>query len=256
MTKHPGSGEEKPQMRFGGAAAERSDRHPLAITAGVPLSKLICPKLLPAAELVVRSSPSSEAARRFMDICRRLESEESSSSPLLVSSAYEGEGKSVVAMNLALAWAKLSSDPVLLIDADMRRPAVADWLQPAPRIGMTELLRGQTDLAHVLTEVEGSDLRLLPAGQPPRDPSALLVSREFEQMITILGDSFSRVVIDSPPIVPYPDADLIGRFSAGALIVARAGVTREAPLRQALELLGSTRIIGTLLNDLPSTRRR
>lgn len=255
MTENPGTGDKKPKMRLGGAAAEQSDKHPMAITAGVPLSKLKCPKLLPVAELVVRSSPSSEAARRFMDICRGLESEEGPTSPLLVSSAHEGEGKSVVAMNLALAWAKLSSDPVLLIDADMRRPAVADWLQPTPRIGLTELLRGQTDLAHVLTEVEGSDLRVLPAGQPAREPSELLVAREFEQMITILGDSFSRVVIDTPPIVPYPDADLIGRYSAGALIVARAGVTREAPLRQALELLGSTRIIGTLLNDLPSDRR-
>jgi len=256
MTKHPVSGDERPTMRLGGAAAEPSDNHRVAITAGVPLSKFNCPKLLPAPELVLRSSPSSEAAHRFMEICRRLESEESRSSPLLVSSAHAGEGKSVVAMNLALAWAKLSSEPVLLIDADMRRPAVADWLQPPPRIGMTELLRGQTDLAHVLTEVDGTDLRLLPAGQPARDPSELLVAREFEQMITILGDSFSRVVIDTPPIVPYPDADLIGRYSAGALIVARAGVTREAPLRQALELLSSTRIIGTLLNDLPSVRRR
>jgi len=256
MTTRSGSGDSKSKMRLGGAAGQPGDKHPMAITAGVPLSKFNCPKLLPAAELVVRSSPSSEAARRFTDICRRLEKVELPISPLLVSSAHEGEGKSVVAMNLALAWAKLSSEPVLLIDADMRRPAVAEWLEPAPRVGMTELLRGQTDLAHVLTEIDGSDLRLLPAGQPPRDPSELLVAREFEQMITILGDSFSRIVIDTPPIVPYPDADLIGRHSAAALIVARAGVTREAPLRQALELLGSTRILGTLLNDLPSARRR
>lgn len=256
MTKIPGGGDKRRTMRYGGAAAERGDGDRVAITAGVPLSSFNRPKLLAVPELSVRSSPSSEAGRRFTEICERLESADGPPSPLLITSAHEGEGKSVVAMNLALAWAKLVPDPVLLIDADMRRPAVAGWLQPSPRIGLAELLRGQTDLAHVLTEIDGSDLRLLPAGQTPREPTELLAARVFEQLITILGDSFSRVVIDTPPIVPYPDADLIGRFSAGALIVARAGVTREAPLRQALTLLGSTRIIGTLLNDLPSGRRR
>lgn len=243
-------------MRYGGAAAERSDKHRAAITAGVPLSKFNCPKLLSIPELVVRSAPSSEAARCFTDICRRLETDDNPSSPLLITSAHEGEGKSLVAVNLALAWAKLAPERVLLIDADLRRPAVAGWVQPSPRIGLAELLRGQTELAHAMTEIDGTDLRLLPAGQAPRDPTELLAAREFEQLIMTLSDSFSRVVIDTPPIVPYPDADLIGRFSAGALIVARAGVTRQATLRQALALLGSTRIVGTLLNDLPPGRSR
>jgi protein-tyrosine kinase len=256
MPKDPTPEDDRPTMRYGGAAAERSDKHRVAITAGVPLSKFNCPKLLPLPELAVRSAPSSETSRRFTQVCRWLEARSTRCSPMLVTSAHAGEGKSVVAANLALAWAKLVSAPVLLIDADLRHPAVAGWLQPSPRIGLTELLRGQTELAHVLTEVEGSDLRMLTAGQSPRDPTELLAAREFEQLITILSDSFGRVVIDTPPVVPYPDADLVGRFCAGAVIVARAGMTREAPLRQALTLLGSTPILGTLLNDLPLNASR
>ena len=139
---------------------------------------------------------------------------------------------------------------MLLLDADLRRPTVERWLSPEPQLGLSELLTGQTELDHVLLTLENTPLRVLPAGAPPSDPVDLLSSDYAGVLVGALRQRFSRVIIDTPPIVPFTDADAIGMRADGLLLVARAGSTRRAMLSQAAASVTSTRILGTVLNDV------
>ncbi len=240
------------RMRLSGKAAQDSGKQAgWKLTAGVPLAKLIKPRLVAAPELPVHSSPHSVAANRFGRLAAILE--EIRPEPprvVVVASPARGEGRSFTAINLALALTERSSD-VLLLDADLRRPpAIATWLDPAPRLGLAELLAGRTELAHVLLELRNSDLQVLPSGAPPRDPLELLTSAGFEELMAAARERFERIVIDTPPIVPYSDADLVARFADRVIFVARAGQTRQSSLAQGLGLLTSTPVVGTVVNDV------
>jgi Mrp family chromosome partitioning ATPase len=102
----------------------------------------------------------------------------------------------------------------------------------------------------VLLELVNSRLRVIPAGTPCQDPVELLATDHAAGVVASLRERFSRVIIDTPPIVPFTDADVVGRLSDGALIVARSGATRRSMLLQAVASVTSMRVIGTVLNDV------
>jgi len=240
------------RIRFSVEADRRGSRADVKtkLTAGVPLTKITKPVLRKAPELVAQVRPRSGAALRFRRLCSTLDTlGPDPLRTLVVTSALNGEGKSTVAMNLALAHAANVNGDVLLIDADFRRPSVAGWLDPAPKLGLFELLTDQTELSHVLLELHNSPLHVLPAGTVPADPLEALVTGRFEETMAELRRRFERIVIDTPPVIPYTDADLLAHFADGALVVARAGHTRRSELLQAIASVTGTPVVGTLLND-------
>jgi capsular exopolysaccharide synthesis family protein len=160
-----------------------------------------------------------------------------------------GEGKSLVALNLALAFAADLHDEVLLVDADMRRPGVNRWLKPAPMIGLKEVLAGEAELEHGLLEIKAQHLVLLPAGQPARDPVQLLSADFARSLIDSLRGRFKKIIIDTPPLVPFTDADILAAFSDGVVLVARSKMTPKPLLDQAIHSVTSSRILGIVLND-------
>jgi capsular exopolysaccharide synthesis family protein len=251
----PGGGNMR-RVRFSGEAAEDGDRRRRdKLTAGVPLAKIVKPRVINAAELVVQKRSLSPAAGRIRQLRALLDDlQPEAPQTIVVTSAGPGEGKSFVAMNLALAFAAESEGDVLMLDADMRQPSVGQWIEPAPKVGLAELLAGRTDLAHALLELGNSPLHVLPAGAPAGDPLELLVSDAFEELADLMRKSYGRIVIDTPAIVPFTDADLVARFSDGVLVVARLGLTRRGPLMQAISSVTSAPVLGTLLNDVVSDR--
>lgn len=223
---------------------------PEQITAGVPLAKLIKRKLINVPEIVMLHHPRSVAAEKFRRLKTILVNEaERSPRVIVVTSAGPGEGKSFVSVNLALSFAADKQGEVLLIDADLRRPTVERWLEPAPQVGFAELLCGRTESDHAILELQNSPLKVLPAGQPPRDPVELLSSDRLREQIAALRQRFGRIIIDTPPIVPFTDADAVGAAGDGVLLVARTGLTRRASFSQAVSAVTSTRILGTVLNE-------
>jgi len=239
------------RMRLPGEAAEQAAaRRRSQLTAGVPLTKIIKPRLKDVPELVVHHKPRSRAARCFRQLCERLDAVEPAPQTVVLTSAGDDEGKSFVALNLALAYAVERDGDVLLLDADLRRPSIGGRIAPEPKLGLAELLAGGTDLTHVLLESSNSPLHVLPAGEPCADPLELLVTDRFERLLLVLKERFRRIVIDTPPIVPFTDADLVARFADGVLVVARAGHTRRGPLSQAIASVTSAPVLGTLLNDI------
>jgi capsular exopolysaccharide synthesis family protein len=221
------------------------------LTAGVPLSRLIKRTLDAGPQFPMLTGGTGIVAERFRRLKTLLLNEgERAPQVILVTSAGPAEGKSLVSANLALTFAADRECSALLIDADLRRPTLEGHLKPAPKLGLSELLRDQTELDHVVLELKNSPLRVIPAGTVASDPVELLGREAVVGMMDELRRRFQRIVIDTPPIVPFTEADVLGRIADGALVVVRAGSTRRAMLRQAVEAVTSTRVLGFVLNDV------
>ena len=171
---------------------------------------------------------------------------------LVVTSSVANEGKSSTATNLAIAFAE-SSKRVLLLEADLRRPRVSDYLGLEGSVGLTNLLAGQVELSDVLQPWGDSGLTVLPSGSLPPNPSELLGSSNMAQLIATLRQSFDMVVVDTPPLLPVTDAVVASVHADGVVVVVRHGSTTRRQLSTALRSLEAVdaRILGCVLNMIP-----
>lgn len=173
---------------------------------------------------------------------------------IVVTSGAPGEGKSVVAGNLARVMAR-SGQPTLLIDADLRRPRVAEQFGIDGEVGLSQLLAGAVGVEDAVQPASVPLLSLLPSGQVPPNPSELLGSRRMQELIGELSRRFF-VVIDAPPVLAVTDAQLLSRHADGAIVVAVAGRTRAKGLSAsvaAIRDIGAT-VYGVVLNRVSTTR--
>jgi capsular exopolysaccharide synthesis family protein len=169
---------------------------------------------------------------------------------IVVTSSVAGEGKTTVAANLARVLAR-GGDPVVLIDADLRRPTLQTIFDVDDSVGLTEVLAGSVDVADVLQPGDEDHLRLLPAGRIPHNPSELVGSVRMRSLIADLARE-SFVIIDSPPLLPVTDAALLAAAADGALLVCRASRLRRDHLAQALRNLRGVdgRLLGVVVNAI------
>jgi capsular exopolysaccharide synthesis family protein len=170
---------------------------------------------------------------------------------LLVTSARPGEGKSSVAANLAatLSEAGLS---VALVDADLRRPSVADTLGLEQGAGLTSVLIGRAELHDVLQSWGTSGLHVLTTGPLPPNPSELLATPTMRQLLDQLERTHDVVVIDSAPLLAVTDSVVLSSMVSGTLVVGDATRLRRKELRGALELLrhAGARVVGMVLSHV------
>lgn len=172
---------------------------------------------------------------------------------IVVSSPEMKEGKSTVASNLGLALASLHRR-VLLIDADLRRPQLHKNFEISNKAGLTSLLTGEADefvLEDAVLETGKKNLSVLPAGPPPENPAALLYSPRLDRLIRRLRANYDHIIIDTPPMLQFPDARLTATLCDGVVLVLRSGVTglENAVASRDLLTQDGTRLIGTILND-------
>jgi capsular exopolysaccharide synthesis family protein len=223
----------------------------------------------PSRALVMLNSERSLAAEAFRSLRTSiyLNAPHRSLRVLVVTSPGSGEGKSFVASNLAVALAQ-TGKRVLLVDADLRRPAVHRMFGVSNTLGLVDALRRATQLS-VSTAASSSDvatapapipgviatsienLWLLPAGTPPRNPGELLSSSALGQLIEDFTAQWDMVILDTAPIGTVADTLLLAKQASGCLLVARWGRTRRAALGGALGALrGLGRpLVGVVLND-------
>lgn len=168
---------------------------------------------------------------------------------IVVTSASPGEGKTTVAVNLAIASAE-AGQKVLLIDADTRKPRVHEVFEVPNEGGLTGVLRGEKWRESVKESGMGG-LSVLTAGPGVAGPSNLLYSKHLARLIHELKGAFDMVVFDSPPMMQIPDARLLGKITDGVVLVVRAGkTTRDAALAARTRLAeDGVNYIGTVLND-------
>lgn len=167
---------------------------------------------------------------------------------ITISSSSPNEGKTVTAFNLAYQFAKLGKR-VVLVDADMRRSSLCSYLMLKDKVsGLSEALSRQSRNYLFPTNVD--NLFVILSGKNPPNPSELLSSPIFDQLISALKENFDYVIIDTAPMVVSMDATIVGRKSDGLVMVIRNEMTRKKNLRRIradLERNG-VRLVGAVLN--------
>lgn len=197
--------------------------------------------------LVARSAPESLAAEQYRVLLRRID-RASAARPLrtvAVSSCGRGEGRSVVAANLALTAARDGRE-VLLVEGDLLRPSLERLLDLPPGPGLAELAEGKIDLGQAITRVHG--LAVLRAGDV-RDPAAVARSPRLAAALDTLRSSFALSVLDAPPALALGDAGRLASWADGVVLVVRAAATPREAVRLAVEEL-SDRLLGLVLNGV------
>jgi tyrosine-protein kinase len=172
---------------------------------------------------------------------------------ILVTSAGPSEGKSTTACNLAIVFAE-AGKRVVLVDADLRRPRLADYLNLEGAVGLTNVLVGQARLEVAVQQWNGEKVFVLPSGSIPPNPSELLGSRHMTELLRRLEERFDAVIIDTPPLLPVTDAAVLASTVDGVVLVSRCGKTTVSQAKQAANSLKAVgaRLLGCVLNMAPT----
>lgn len=171
---------------------------------------------------------------------------------LLVTSAQVGEGKTSNSTNLAMSFAQRGG-PVLIIDADLRRPSIAKTLGIPNERGLSSFLTGAHSLEQVIVQYDRvPNLWVLPAGPRPPDPAELLSSKMMEATLRDLMKRYSQIVIDSPPLLLVTDAVVLSAMVDGVILVVASGATARGALTRAHRILenAGARVLGIVLNKV------
>ncbi len=170
---------------------------------------------------------------------------------IVVTSSIAAEGKSTTSINLATTLAD-AGQSVLLIDADLRRPSVADYLNLDGSAGLTDVIIGRASLADVVQPLGRGNLHVLTAGRIPPNPSELLGSEPMEKLLAEATLNYDMVILDSPPLLPVTDSALLSRFCGGVLLVVGSGSVTRPELATAIGSLEAVdaSILGLVLNRL------
>lgn len=170
---------------------------------------------------------------------------------LLVTSSVAGEGKTTTCVNLAGAFGRVGRR-VILIDADLRRPRVHRVFRIPASPGLSEVLQGQARIEDAVVRPERANFDLLPAGAIPDNPSELLGSAIFSQVITDLKGEYDLVVLDSAVLLAVPDALLLAAEADGTLLVHKPGSVDRRGLRRVRDDLhrAGARVLGVVFNKV------
>jgi capsular exopolysaccharide synthesis family protein len=170
---------------------------------------------------------------------------------LAVGSARKGTGSSTMAANLAIAFAQLG-ERTLLLDANFRRPAQHALFGISADAGLTEVLLGRCNVEKAVVSIaQLNGLAVLCAGPLPPNPHELLSSRALQYLLDLAREIFDVVIIDSPPVLEYADAQMIAARAGGYLLVTRRHKSRMAEVEAAQQRLAPSNatIVGAIVND-------
>jgi tyrosine-protein kinase len=231
----------------------RSEQDVRGLTDRPVLGMVAFDQKVPRHPVILRQEPlaaPSEAVRRlrtnlqFVSAANRLKS-------IVISSSIPGEGKSTMAINLAVSLADTGAR-VILVDADLRRPSIAEYAGIEGSVGLTTVLIGRADVEDVVQPFGTTTLDLLPAGQIPPNPSELLGSPAMIGLLDRLTTSYDMVLLDSPPLLPVTDAAVLSKLAGGALIVVGADRIHRPQLQETLGSLKTVgaHVLGVVLNKI------
>ena len=205
--------------------------------------------------LIVHDDPRSPRAESFRTLRTNLQfldvGRENRS--FVITSSIQSEGKSTTAANLAIALSDAGAR-VLLVDGDLRRPKVHEYLGLEGAVGLTDLLIGRAEPEDVIQSWGKGDLFVLPAGKIPPNPSELLGSDALVNLIGEFNRAFDIVLFDAAPLLPVTDAAILARTVGGTIVVCAAGRTHKNQLKGAFTALSNVDapVSGVVLTMLPT----
>jgi len=195
-------------------------------------------------------SPISEEYRKLKSLIVKLTKADKFHNALMVTSSVKGEGKSITALNLAITLAQEYDHTVLFVDADLRQPSMNRYYDIKPEIGLTECLVNGAKIGDALIKTGIGRLVILPSGNKVSNPAELLSSSMMRELVKELKNRYvdRYVIIDTPPILPFAEAQSIGSVVDGVIFVVKEGQVSLNNIKEALSLLKDTNIFGFVYN--------
>lgn len=181
---------------------------------------------------------------------------------ILIASGVPSEGKSFVAANLALSLARNSTNHILLIDGDLRRPTLHTLLGAPNSVGLSDYLEGDAEISDILQRDQDrgkgeyggtnytANLTLIPSGKSSDHSTELVAGERMKQLIASVSPHFDWIIIDAPPVLAVTDAVEISRVADAVLLVARGAATRYEVAQHAQAAFANSRILGFVLNNV------
>ena len=205
--------------------------------------------------LIVQADPHSPRAEAFRALRTNLQFVDAANQPrsITFTSSLPSEGKTTTTANLAITLAAAGSR-VCVVEGDLRRPRMLDYMGMEGSVGLTNVLIGQAELGDVLQRFANTEVWVLGCGPIPPNPSELLGSTAMLEVVRRLEAQFDYVIIDAPPLLPVTDAAVLSTVTGGTVVVVGAGTTTREQLTRSLASVEAVngRLLGLVLNKIPT----
>lgn len=200
--------------------------------------------------LIVKDKPKSISTEAYRTLRTNLEfyTKDRNVKKIVITSTESGEGKSLTTSNLALSFSQ-SGKKVLLLDCDIRRPNIHEYFNIFNHMGFADLIINELDFKDVIQKYSDT-LHIITAGKTLINPAELLNIKNISPIFNNLQNQYDIILIDSPPVITFTDAQLLSAVSDGVIMILSMGETRKKLCLKALQLLNNVNanIIGMVLN--------
>ena len=247
-----------------GKSPLRSTIHDLAPpkNEGLPVgsisdfSLLVERKITPDSRLVALSSRTYDGLR---DKLRRTKADARTGSndlkAILFTSVGVGDGKSLTTANLSISISKELGERILLVDANLRAPSIHRLLGVGQENGLSEVLQGTVRASQAISRTDIANFYILTAGNRVENPTELLNTRKMSDFLALAKKHFDWVFLDSPSLMPEPDADLMSSMVDAVVLVTRISQSSASPLQDGIQMLQGRNVLGMVLNDVDARLR-
>jgi len=219
-------------------------------------SVLVERKITPDSRLVALSSRTYDDLR---DKLRRTKADARTGGnylkAILFTSVGVGDGKSLTTANLSISISKELGERILLVDANLRAPSIHRLLGVGQENGLSEVLQGTVQASQAISRTDISNFYILTAGKSVENPTELLNTRKMSDFLALAKKHFDWVFLDSPSLMPEPDADLMSSMVDAVVLVTRISQSSASPLRDGIQMLQGRNVLGIVLNDVDARLR-
>lgn len=209
--------------------------------------------------LVTMANPRSTSSEAYRKLRTNIQfsSIDSQIQTIMIASASSGEGKTTTVGNLAVTYAQ-EGKKVLVMDTDLRKPAVHLMFNVPNHVGLTSVLSSQYKVTEVLRETGVEGLHVLSSGPIPPNPSEMIGSRKMTALLEGLKEEYDVILFDTPPVLTVTDALIISSLCDGVILVVNAGKVKKDLVKKAKAHLEhvNARILGAVLNNVQIPKSR
>ena len=193
----------------------------------------------------------AEEYRKLKSILMKLTKADPFRNMLMVTSSISSEGKSITSLNLALTLAQDYDHTVLLVDADLRKPSLHEYLGIEPRIGLSECLLEGINIKNALVKTDIGKLTLLPAGKGILNPAEVFSAEYVRKVLLEIKHRYPDryIVIDTPPVLPFAETRTLSAVVDGVVLVVKEGAVPLRQITETIECLKGTCILGIVYNE-------